>query len=443
MRLPRLCWRKPDSEERRNGDKVTGKQKIIRRNLSILIIAVIILTYIVVQATRINDTEYETQVVTAEKAYDTIETEIFAVRDEEPVKGVAGATVVPLIEDGSRVAKGEGVLAIFSDKDSADRYYRMNATESELKRLEKIASHRGSYAVDINAMNGNIYKDVMNLENNVDSRRLTAVKEDIYDIRDDFLTKHVAIGSKVNLEGEINTLQSKLESIKNGGTDHNTVKAESSGYYVSRSDGYENSVKYDYVTSLTVPDIENIMKKKPSPVPEDVVGEIIKQFDWYMLCVIDKNKAGELEEGKNITVNLPYSAVSSVPATVAAVNNQPSSKLTAVILKSNRMNSYIASLRKEQAELVLGTYNGLRVDARAIQVNDKGEKGVYVKEGNMARFKKIDIIYSTKDYFLSNPNPYTKDEDGKEVEADKRDYVALYDRVIIGGKNLKDGKIIG
>lgn len=422
---------------------MTGKQKIIRRNLSILLIAVLVLSYVIFQARRINDTDYETQVVTSEKADDTINMEIFAVRDEVPVTGSQGATVVPLIEDGSRVAKGEGVMAIFSDKDSADRYFRMTATENELKRLNRIASHRGSYAVDIDAMNGHIYKDVIELENNIDLRRLNAVKENVYDIRDDFLTKQVATGVKVNLDGEISELESSLESLKSGGTSHDTVASASSGYYVSRADGYENAVNYKDVSNLTVSDIESIMKKKPVPVPDNVVGELITQFDWYMLCVIDKNRAGDLEEGKHLMVNLPYSAVASVPVTVESVNNQPSSKKTAVILKSNRMNSYIASLRKEQAELVLGSYNGLRVDARAIQVNDKGEKGVYVKEGNMARFKKVDIIYSTKDYFLSNPNPSIKDKDGNIIEADKRDYVALYDRVIIGGKNLTDGKIIG
>lgn len=124
---------------------------------------------------------------------------------------------------------------------------------------------------------------------------------------------------------------------------------------------------------------------------------------------------------------MPTSSVSSVPAKVAAMNT--SGNKTAVILSSNWMNSSIAALRKESAELVMHSYTGLKVNVDAVDVNDKGEKGVYIKSGNMARFRKLDIIYSTDKYVISR-------------EHETGNYVSLYDNVIIGGNGLYDGKII-
>ena len=86
--------------------------------------------------------------------------------------------------------------------------------------------------------------------------------------------------------------------------------------------------------------------------------------------------------------------------------------------------------RTLNAELVIDSYSGLKISSSAIRVNDKGEKGVYVQNGNLVEFKKVNIIYSGDDFILS------------ETDVGKDGYVKLYDNIIIEGKDLYDGKII-
>jgi len=145
--------------------------------------------------------------------------------------------------------------------------------------------------------------------------------------------------------------------------------------------------------------------------------------------VVNTNEIGDLSVGKEITVNLPYSAVNSVQAEVAAINAASGDKKTALILKSNYMNSDIAKLRKEEVQIVKDTKEGLKINAKAIRVNEEGEKGVYVKSGNVCKFKKLDIIYYGDGWVLSSQ----KEESG---------YVSLYDEIILEGKDLYDGKVI-
>ena len=88
-------------------------------------------------------------------------------------------------------------------------------------------------------------------------------------------------------------------------------------------------------------------------------------------------------------------------------------------------------LSLEEAKIYFESYEGLRVDADALHIVD-GEKGVYVKYGNLARWRKIQIVYQNEEYMLVA-------EDGK-VGTDNE--LRMFDEVIVEGTDLRDGKIL-
>ena len=94
------------------------------------------------------------------------------------------------------------------------------------------------------------------------------------------------------------------------------------------------------------------------------------------------------------------------------------------------MDSDLANLRKEKAQLAFNEYKGLKISPTAIRVNDKGEKGVYVKTGNIIRFKKANVLYSSSDVIIA------------ENKRGAQGYVKLYDDIVVEGTDLYDGKII-
>ena len=59
-----------------------------------------------------------------------------------------------------------------------------------------------------------------------------------------------------------------------------------------------------------------------------------------------------------------------------------------------------------------------------------GEQGVYVRAGNIIKFKKIHTSYTTEDYVIAT-NP--EGESG---------FVKLYDEIIVKGADLYDGKLV-
>lgn len=77
------------------------------------------------------------------------------------------------------------------------------------------------------------------------------------------------------------------------------------------------------------------------------------------------------------------------------------------------------------------TYEGIRIDKAALHIVN-GQRGVYVKYGNLQRFLKITTLYENDSYILVP-------EDGKLGSANE---VRLYDEIIVQGTNLEDGKLL-
>jgi hypothetical protein len=93
------------------------------------------------------------------------------------------------------------------------------------------------------------------------------------------------------------------------------------------------------------------------------------------------------------------------------------------------MNAELATIRKESVEIQLVEHTGMKVPKRAIVVQDE-ETGVFVRSGNVVAFRKIKQSYSEPaDYVICE----IVEEDG---------YLRLYDDIIVGGRDLYDGKII-
>ena len=105
--------------------------------------------------------------------------------------------------------------------------------------------------------------------------------------------------------------------------------------------------------------------------------------------------------------------------------------LAKVVLECRTINAAVLRLGVETVRVDLKTYEGIRIDRKALHIVD-GQRGVYVKYGNLQRFLKITTLYENENYIL--------------VPADgavgSNNEVRLYDEIIVEGTNLRDGRLI-
>jgi hypothetical protein len=93
------------------------------------------------------------------------------------------------------------------------------------------------------------------------------------------------------------------------------------------------------------------------------------------------------------------------------------------------MNTELASMRSGPMTVVSKTYSGLKVSKKALRKLES-KTGVYVVTGMQAKFVEVEIVYSNDDFMICKKN----DADGN---------LKLYDQVVVKGKNMYDGKIVG
>ena len=191
-------------------------------------------------------------------------------------------------------------------------------------------------------------------------------------------------------------------------------------------DGSENDADYAAVLTASPETVTSLLNTQPHAVSGSA-GKLITQFNWYLLCVVDDADASLLTLGQKINITFSGYSGGTIRMQLVAVNKGENDE-TALVFRSNLMNSEIASLRYENVKICLEEYSGYAVDRTALRTVD-GEVGVYVQLGNLVRFRKVEIVYSDDTIILASAGS-------------GNGYLRLYDEIITEGTDLYDGKII-
>ena len=178
---------------------------------------------------------------------------------------------------------------------------------------------------------------------------------------------------------------------------------------------------------MSCKEIDVLLNAQKKEVPDNVMGKLVDEFDWYFVCTIPYDESGELTVGKTVRVNVPNTSVGIINCTVVSKGDKEDDNV-AVVLKCNLMNRDVANLRIHDIEIIVNDYVGMKVNNKAIRELN-GEKGVYVQRGNLIQFRKINIITSAEEYSIV------------ECVTDSS-YLQQYDTIITEGVDLHDGKVV-
>jgi hypothetical protein len=190
----------------------------------------------------------------------------------------------------------------------------------------------------------------------------------------------------------------------------------------------EEKIDKDRVFSMAVGDIEALAADSGG---EAAAGKckIISDYVWYYAALMDSETAAKFAVGDALTLAFNYDKIPSLPAEVAEIRLDDRSGRAAVILECAILNSSITELRLEDAKISFLNHSGIVVNRGALRIED-GVLGVYVKYGSTIIFKRVHTIYETDDYVVSLPDNSDPDR------------LAVYDEIIVEGKDLYVGKTL-
>ena len=397
--------------------------------------SVVIVIYFAAEMYSIANKTFITQTVYEQTVLETIDAEMYIIRDETPLTAVASGVTVPLAKNGERVSKGSTIAAVFPSEASAENYIKAEALEHKLESFNKINGQLKLSNVDINKLNNEISNDFTALLNAVYENDFSSLGEHKLSFAEKLSRKQISLGKEVDCASQIAELQNEISALRSSSTPSEILTAQEAGYFVSELDGYENYLTSADIDSLTKEKLDEAFKAKKTETPQGSIGKIIDGYNWYIATVVDTAKVSELSKGSFVNLIFNNSENEKVRTSIHRVTALDSNE-SLIIFRCNLMNDSLTDLRMVDGKIVVNEYTGLKVSRDAVRLDDEGNSGVYVRRGNIVNFRSVNIIYS-EDSFIIASKP--SEESGIKLP---HTHLKLYDEVIISGKELKDGMVV-
>lgn len=403
--------------------------KVKSKQIFSILFVIFLLFYIAFQAFRSFYRPLKTEIVTQNSVTDSIDTEVYVLRNEASLKANQTGIITPVVNEAQRVAKDQTVVLIFQQDSDAMAYFNKIKYQKELDHIRKIKGASSFVNLDVEKFKGDILNQATYYIQSVSDRDFNAFNNEKSELKDKITLKQILSGENIDTSDLENEINQKLNSIESVNGKYTNVLAPNSGYFISQCDGYESAFDVSKPKEL---DFDKIKKVLSQPVnKEQAYGKIISDFNWYVFCDVPKTKGDLMQPGAVYKLDFPYTQKDYERPSVKLLYKENYKDKIRLILVGNTMNENIASLRHEKAKIIRYETKGLRINSQALRTNQKHEKGVYVLNGEVLEFKKVDIIKSTEKYAISREHN------------DDKTYVSIYDNVVLGGKNLYDGKVIG
>lgn len=330
-----------------------------------------------------------------------------------------------VISDGNRVSKN-GVIANVYDSESASiAVSERQNIENKIAEIEDILGYNDIEAANLDIINSKINDKINELICTASTGNYSNVNSAAEELLSTIWRRQAAMGESTDFSSQLDTLKAELSTPMPNAKKQ--IRSSKSGYFVSTTDGYESIFNTDDVSKITPELIDNA---KPQKYGEEVVGKIVSDYEWYIAAKVSINDSLNYKEGDTLKLLTAVKSSPTLSVTVKKINISDAESQAVILFACNEMNSELASMRSGPMTVVKAQYSGLRIPRKALRVVDS-VRGVYVLTGMQVSFVPIELIYSNESYIICQKNN------------DKEKSLKLYDKVIVKGKKLYDGKIVG
>ena len=232
----------------------------------------------------------------------------------------------------------------------------------------------------------------------------------------------ISTGQTAGFDSTLAELKAERETVAAELEGWSTITAQGNGYFISAQSAMPLDIDEQTLKDDTPAALQDRLKQGIADSVEPLAGRIAEGFSWRFYTVCDLETAARFDGVKKVRVSVPGKQDTPLAATVSSVTLDEDAGLAKVVIECQTINADVLHFGVEDVQIDLQVYEGIRIDRQALHIVD-GEKGVYVKYGNLQRFRKITILYENENYLLV-PG------DG-ELGSDNE--VRLYDEIIVEG----------
>lgn len=398
-----------------------------------LIIAFAALVYLGYHFVRSFSTELETEYALLMTESDVISLDGYILRDEEVIYSTETGSRGYTYSDGTKVRVGSTVVNIYNGSDADED--QLVDIDKQLDILAASSITEGISSSDTGALDNRILSSYMSIRQSASEGSYSTLAKR----RDELLTlinkRRVITGEIESYDAVIEDLTSQRDAITaRHGSLAEAVTIGSSGYFYSELDGYENIFTTQSVETMDLKQFDAMLSTEPQSYPDNAVGKLCPEFEWYVVSECTRDSLRYFENGKSYTVAFPYNNDISISMELVNVYSEIGNDRVIVVFRSGTIPEDFSFRRMQPIEVVQSSHTGYKVPISATRLVD-GVQGVYILKSNTVLFKRIDILLELDGYYIVA-------EQDIENDPDYSSKLALYDQIIISGKNLYVGKMI-
>lgn len=394
--------------------------------MKILPIAVLaaVLVYFAMQLYNYLSDPVNTTLVVAGQAEDTIALNGWLLRDEEVLPAQNG-TLSRVRQEGERVGVGQVLARVYANDGALQTVSQIETLELQLQQLQfALTSYLNPDAAL--KLDTSITGDILTLRQALTGGDYTAAEGDIAPLKAAVLKRDHSYASQEEIQTEIKSVEGQIKSLE-ASLSGTTVTARASGTYSAVCDGYETVLTKAFLEDVTPGKLARLR-----PVDEQSnMGKLIYGDTWYYVVTLLEEQASYLKSQGAVTLRFAKGFDQNIRMQVVSVS-APEDGQAAVTLSCRKYLAQTTLLRHQAADVILRTYEGLRVPSNALRVSEEGVTGVYCVDGSTAAFRPVTVLYQGQGYALVQPAEGASDTQTLRVG----------DEVIATAGALSDGKVI-
>lgn len=398
-----------------------------------LIIAFAALIYLGYHFIRSFSTEFETEYALLTTESDVISLDGYVLRDEEIIYSTKTGSRGYTYSDGTKVKVGSAVVSIYDGSDADED--QLVELDKQLDILAASSITEGISSSDTGALDSRILSAYMSIRQNAESGNYSTLAKR----RDELLTlinkRRVITGEVKSYDTLIEDLTAERDAITaRHGSLAESVTTTKSGYFYSELDGYEGIFGTQSVETMDFDQFDAMLACEPNEYSDNAVGKLCPEFEWYIVSECTRDSLRYFEKGRSYTIAFPYNNDVSIRMELVNTYSEIGNDRVLVVFRSGTIPEDFSFRRMQPIEVVQSSHTGYKVPISAARLVD-GEQGVYILKSNTVLFRKIDILLELDGYYIVAEQDIENDPEYKTK-------LALYDQIIVSGKNLYDGKMI-
>lgn len=396
------------------------------------VLALIGIGYIAFHMSGGNASDLDSELCMLCEVDDKVEAKGVIFRSETVLAG-AGGDVCGILRDGENAMAGQEVLWMFSE-DSEGVGRQLKELEGRIRVLEdsllaeNVPSGLSTNSKELKEYYARFLSDLERADLSGMSLLLDALQTRINRGKNSLATENAIKASIAALEEERNRLIAEHEN------DISVLKTDLQGLFYSYTDGFEGICDLTTAENMDCAAFLALYDKVQAGEETGVGGgKIVTDPYWYVALTLPVSAARDMKLSQNYLVGFTDSEDVSLQMTLCRMDTDYEAGQSLLVFGSRSVPDGFDFARVQNLSIVKTTHKGFRVPLQAVRYVD-GKTGVYVTDGNKVRFRRIEILFSKEGSYVVKQYDTQKEE--------YADMIRLYDKIVLSGKGLYDGKYL-